>query len=68
VFWAELGQPYPPPYLYATYHGLDKLATPHFEVFFFSHVHGQEQFEEIQDGGLGLAEEGSHSAEMVCDG
>jgi hypothetical protein len=43
--------------LYVTYHGLDELATPHFEVFFFGHVHGREQFEEIQDDSLGLAEE-----------
>jgi hypothetical protein len=44
----------------ATYHGLNELATPYFKVYFFGHVHGWKQFEEIQDGGLGLVKERCH--------
>jgi hypothetical protein len=43
-----------------TYYCINELLTPYFEIFFFSHVCSQKQFEEIQNGSLGLVQERSH--------
>jgi hypothetical protein len=49
-----------PPYLCATYHGVNELSTPYFEVFFFGDVGIWKRFEEIQNGSLGLVKERWH--------
>jgi hypothetical protein len=72
MFWAEFESALSTPYLYATYHDIDKLSTPSNEIFLLSDMGIGHRLHEVKDGGLGFAEEGSHDVErwsaIVGDG
>jgi hypothetical protein len=46
--------------MYSAYHGVNKLVTPYLKILVFSNMRGRERLEEIENHGLGFAEERSH--------